>query len=75
MLVLPFFSKVFKRVMYVKLFSVINLLYKYEFGFRQGSGTDIALVFLIDKILGSMLFLMYINDLSKVSSLFFFTLR
>ena len=39
--------------MYVKLFSFLkkyDLLYKYQFGFRQGFGTDIALVFLIDNI-------------------------
>ena len=55
--VLPFFSKVFERVMYVGLFSFIkkyDLLYKYQFGFRQGFGTDTALVFLIDKILKAL---------------------
>ena len=52
--VLPYFSKVFERVMYIRLFCFIktyDLLYKYQFGFRQGFGTDTALVFLIDKIL------------------------
>ena len=37
--VLPFFFKVFERVMYVGLFSFIkkyDLLYKYQFGFKQG---------------------------------------
>ena len=37
----------------VRFFSFIkkyDLLYKYQFGFRQGFGTDIALVYLIDKI-------------------------
>ena len=55
--VLPVFSKVLERVMYVRLFSFIkkyDLLYKYQFGFRQGFGTDTALVFLIDKILKAL---------------------
>ena len=30
------------------------LIYKYQFGFRQGFGKDIALVFLIDKILKAL---------------------
>ena len=40
--------------MYVSLFSFIkkyDSLYKYQFSFRQGFGTDTAVVFLIDKIL------------------------
>ena len=43
--------------MYVRLFSFIkkyDLLYKYQFGFRQDFGTDTALVFLIDKILKAL---------------------
>ena len=43
--------------MYVRLISFIkkyDLLYKYQFGFRQGFGTDTALVFLIDKILKAL---------------------
>ena len=53
---LKFFSKIFERVMYVRLFSFIkyDLLYKYELGFRQGFGTYTALVFLIDKILKAL---------------------
>ena len=58
--------------MYVRLFSFIkkyDLLYKYQFGFRQGFGTDTALVFLIDNILkaldeGEMVLGVYIH-LSK----------
>ena len=51
------FSKVFERVMYVRLFSFIkkyDLLYRYQFGFRQGFATDITLVFLIDRILRAL---------------------
>ena len=43
--------------MYVRLFFFIkkyDLLYKYQFGFRQDFGTDIALVFLIYKILKAL---------------------
>ena len=51
--ILPMFSKVFERLMYDRLISFIdehNILYKYQFGFRQGHGTDLALITLIDKI-------------------------
>ena len=40
--------------MYVKLFSFIekyDLLYKYQFGFRRGFGTDTTLAFLFYSIL------------------------
>ena len=43
--------------MYVRLFSFIkkyDLLYTYQFGFRQGFSTDTALVFLIDEILKAL---------------------
>ena len=43
--------------MYVRLFSFIqkyDLLYKCQFGFRQGFGTDKALVFLINIILKAL---------------------
>ena len=43
--------------MYVRLFSFIkkiDLLYRYQLGFRQGFGTDTALVLLIDKILKAL---------------------
>ena len=44
--------------MYVRLLSFLikkkDLLYRYQFGFRQGFDTDIALVFLINKILRAL---------------------
>ena len=55
--VLPIFSKLFERLMYNRLFSFIdkhNLLYKYQFGFRAGHGTDMALIYLVDKILKAL---------------------
>ena len=52
--ILPVLSKLFERVMYNRLLNFINenkLLYKYQFGFREEHGTDIALIVLIDKIM------------------------
>ena len=52
--VLPLFSKIFERVMYDKINNFItknNILYKYQFGFREGHGTNMALIVLMDKIL------------------------
>ena len=52
--VLPLFSKIFERVMYDRINDFItknNILYKYQFGFREGQGTNMALTVLMDKIL------------------------
>jgi hypothetical protein len=51
--VLPIFSKVYERIMYKRLISFINthkLLYEYQFGFREGHSTNLAIVYLVDKI-------------------------
>lgn len=51
--VLPVFSKIFECLMYKRLYSFINkhnLLYQYQFGFRNGYGTNLALITLIDKV-------------------------
>ena len=51
--ILPVFSKILERVMYDRLFKFINkhkILYKYQFGFREGYNTNMALIVLIDKI-------------------------
>ena len=43
--------------MYDRLLSSVNkhkLLYKYQFGFREKHGTDIALIVLIDKIVAAL---------------------
>ena len=51
--VLSVFSKIFERIMYKRLMEFVkscNLLYKYQFGFREQHGTDLALITLIDKI-------------------------
>ena len=51
--ILPIFSKLLERLMYNRLISFIDnnkLLYKYQFGFREGHGTNMALITLMDKI-------------------------
>ena len=54
--ILPLFSKIYERIMYNRLWSFIkkhNLLYKYQFGFREKHGTDVAVIVLIDKIMSA----------------------
>ena len=55
--ILPIFSKIFEKIMYVRLLSFINkhkILYKYQFGFRPGFSTNTALIFLLDKIFSAL---------------------
>ena len=50
--VLPGFSKMIERLMYMRLVSYINenrLLYKYQFGFQEGNATYMATIVLIEK--------------------------
>ena len=45
--VLPLFSKILEQLMYNRILSFFNkhnLFYKYQFGFRERHGTDIALI-------------------------------
>ena len=64
--ILPTFSKVFERLMYNRLYAFINdnnILYKYQFGFRQKYATNIAddtSAFYSDKSIDSAL--MTINE-------------
>jgi hypothetical protein len=54
--VLPLFSKIFERVMYCRLLSFLtkhNILYDYQFGFREKHSTNLALIHLVNKILQS----------------------
>ena len=54
---MPTFSKVFERLMYNRLYAFINdnnILYKYQFGFRQKYATSMALITLVDKIMKSL---------------------
>ena len=51
--VLTVLSKIFEKIFYIRLsdfFSANNILYKFQFGFREGYSTDAALVTLLDKI-------------------------
>ena len=53
----PLFSKILERLMYSRILSFFNkhnLFYKYQFGFRERHGTDIALIVLIDKIITAL---------------------
>ena len=56
--VLPvFFSKILERLLYNRLLAFLNkhnLLYKYQFGFREKLSTDTALIILIDKITSAL---------------------
>ena len=55
--VLPLLSKIFERIMYNRLIEFVNkhdILYKYQFGFRGGMGTNTALIILMDKIVSAL---------------------
>ena len=55
--VLPVFSKILERLIYNRLLSFINkhnILYKYQFGFRKGHSTNMALILLVDKIMSAV---------------------
>ena len=51
--VLPLFSKILERLMYSRLLSFINkhnILYAYQFGFRNHHSPNLALIILVDRI-------------------------
>ena len=51
--VLNFFTKVFEKIVYNKLFNFIsdnNILYDHQYGFRKGRSTQQAIVTLVDRI-------------------------
>ena len=51
--ILSFYSKVFEKLMYNKLYNFIetnDILYAHQFGFRRGHSTQQAIISLIDKI-------------------------
>ena len=55
--ILPFFSKLFERLMYNRLIDFIEkhqLLYPYQFGFRKNHSTFMALVVLLEKIIAEL---------------------
>ena len=55
--ILPLFSKILERLMYNRLLQFINkhkILYNYQFGFRKGYSTTLALTILVDKIMSAL---------------------
>lgn len=55
--VLPLFSKILEKLMYNRLMSFIGqnkILYQYQFGFREGHNTNMALSVLMDHILSAL---------------------
>ena len=55
--ILPFFSKLFERLMYNRLIDFIekhHLLYQYQFGFRKNHSTFMALLILLEKIINAL---------------------
>ena len=54
--VLPCFSKILEKLVYKRMINFItkyDILYKYQFGFREKHGTSLALSFLIDNIVSA----------------------
>ena len=50
-------SKVFERIMYNRLIDFLNenkILFEYQFGFRKNNSTQLALTFLMDKLINSI---------------------
>ena len=55
--ILPAFSKIFERLMYTRLMKFIEkneILYNYQFGFRPGMGTNLALISFVERIARSL---------------------
>ena len=55
--VLPAFSKIYERIMYnwlIKFLNDFDILYDFHFGFRTGHSPNIALIYLVDKIIDSL---------------------
>ena len=51
--VLPVFSKILERLVYTRILTHINernLLYEYQFGFRNEHSPNLAIIYLVDKI-------------------------
>ena len=51
--VLPFFSKIFEKVVYNQLIAFLEkhqILYDFQFGFRRGYSTEMAVNYLINKV-------------------------
>ena len=71
--VLTFFTKVFEKIVYNKLFNFIsdnNILYDHEYGFRKSHSTQQAIITLVDRITKSQdigdIVITILIDLKKV---------
>ena len=55
--ILPIFSKILEKLMYSRILAFItknNILFDYQFGFREGYSTNLALSYLIDDLVTSL---------------------
>ena len=55
--VLPWLSKIFDKLMCRRLLSFLkkqNILHHYQFGFRANQSTNLALIFIVDKIIQAL---------------------
>ena len=55
--ILQLFSKILEKLMYKRIIDFINeheILYKYQFGFRAGYRTNMAVVTFIDKLISAI---------------------
>ena len=55
--IFPFFPKIYERLMYNNVFTFMNekeLIYNYQFGFRQKHSTQQAIIYLVDRITKSL---------------------
>ena len=55
--ILPIFSKILEKLMYKRLLDFVSnhkILFEYQFGFREGYSTNLAMTFLIDSLVTSL---------------------
>ena len=55
--ILPIFSKILEKLMYKRLLNYVTenkILFKYQFGFREGYSTNLAMTYLIDDLVTSL---------------------
>ena len=55
--ILPLFSKILEKLMYKRLLNYVTenkILFEYQFGFREGYSTNLAMTYLIDDLVSSL---------------------